>query len=122
MSTNSHAARGTAAAACLQAIDGNFFRALSEPARVDLLRTLIVKGRSDVGTIAEDAPRDRSVTTRHLQVLEAAGILRSEREGRHTYYEIDGERVLTQLEQLVALFRAVVPTCCPPSVDGSRAS
>jgi DNA-binding transcriptional ArsR family regulator len=104
--------REAVAAACLEAIDGAFFRALAEPARVELLRTLIVAGRADVGTIASRAPRDRSVTTRHLQVLEAAGLVRSIREGRHTYYELDGERVLTQLEQLVTLFRSIVPTCC----------
>lgn len=107
--------RERVAAACLQAIDGPFFAALSEPARVDILRILIVKGRADVSTIASDSPRDRSVTTRHLQVLEAAGLLRSSREGRHTYYEIDGERVLRQLEQLVALFQSIVPLCCPPA-------
>jgi DNA-binding transcriptional ArsR family regulator len=120
MSTNPDPERASAAAACLHAIDGAFFRALSEPARVDLVRALILSGRSDVGTIAKGTPRDRSVTTRHLQVLEAAGILRSDREGRHTYYEIDGARVLAQLEQLVVLFRTVVPACCPPpSTEGS---
>ena len=90
--------REKVATACMQAIDGPFFSALSEPARVEILRTLIVRGRADVGTIASDSPRDRSVTTRHLQVLEAAGLLRSSREGRHTFYEIDGARVLGQLE------------------------
>jgi DNA-binding transcriptional ArsR family regulator len=110
--------RGALAAACLQAIDGAFFRALSEPARVDILRTLIVKGRADVGTIASEAARDRSVTTRHLQVLEAAGLLRSEREGRHTFYELDGERVLGQLEQLVVVFRSIASTCCAPRALG----
>jgi DNA-binding transcriptional ArsR family regulator len=106
--------REAVAAACLEAIDGAFFRALAEPARVAILRTLIVKGRADVGTIANDAPHDRSVTTRHLRVLEAARLVRSTREGRHTYYELDGEGALAHLEGMVALFKSLVPICCPP--------
>lgn len=106
--------REAVAAACLEAIDGAFFRALAEPARVAILRTLIVKGRADVGTIAKDAPHDRSVTTRHLRVLEAARLVRSTREGRHTFYELDGEGTLAHLEGMAALFKSLVPICCPP--------
>ena len=105
--------REVAAAACLEAIDGAFFRALAEPARVAILRTLILQGRSDVGTVASHAPHDRSVTTRHLRVLEAAGLVRSTREGRHTFYELDGAGALAQLESLVAMFKAIAPACCP---------
>jgi len=111
-----------AAAACLQALDGALFRALSEPSRVDILRTLIVRGRSDVSTIASESPRDRSVTTRHLRVLLDAGLLRSTREGRQIYYELDGEGVVTQLEQLTSLLRALVPLCCPPSCGPTEAT
>lgn len=106
--------REAVAAACLEAIDGAFFRALAEPARVAILRTLIVMGRADVGTIAKEAPHDRSVTTRHLRVLEAARLVRSTREGRHTFYELDGEGTLAHLEGMAALFKSLVPICCPP--------
>jgi DNA-binding transcriptional ArsR family regulator len=114
--------RETLAAACLEAIDGSFLRALAEPARVAILRTLIIKGRADVGTIAREAPHDRSVTTRHLRVLEAARLVRSAREGRHTVYRLDGEGTIAHLEGLLALFRSLAPLCCPPTatpVEGS---
>ena len=101
------------AAACLEALDGAFFKALAEPARVALLRVLILQGRSDVGSIANRVPQDRSVVARHLQVLEGARLIRSTAEGRHTFYEIHGEGVLTQLQTLLDLFKKLAPICCP---------
>jgi DNA-binding transcriptional ArsR family regulator len=105
------------AAACLDALDGAFLRALAEPARVAILRTLVTMGRADVGTIAAAVPGERSVTTRHLQILKDAGIVRATPQGRHTFYEIDGDSTLEQLERLTALLQALRATCCPPVDD-----
>jgi DNA-binding transcriptional ArsR family regulator len=102
-----------AAVVCLEKLDAALFKALGEPARVALLRALILKQRADVGTLAELVPQDRSVVTRHLQVLERAKLVRGEVEGRHTFYAIDGEGVLSQLKDLVALFESLGPVCCP---------
>ena len=107
------ATRETAAAACIDALDSAFFKALSEPARVAILRVLVLQGRTDVGSIAEQVPQDRSVVARHLQVLERARILRSATEGRHTFYAIDGDGVLEQMKALTALLQTLQPLCCP---------
>lgn len=106
-------AREAAAAACLDALEGSFFKAVSEPARVAILRVLILHGRSDVGSIADRVPQDRSVVARHLQILERARLLRASTEGRHTFYELDGEGILSQLQALVKLFQKISPLCCP---------
>jgi DNA-binding transcriptional ArsR family regulator len=53
------------------------------------------------------------VVARHLQVLERAGVLRSTSEGRHTFYEVDGDGVVLQLESLLKLFQKLTPICCP---------
>ena len=96
-------------------LDTTFFKALCEPARVSLLREIVLNGRADVGTIAASAPQDRSVVARHLQVMERAGLLRSTSEGRNTYYDINADSILERLEQMTALIRAVAAVCCPPS-------
>ena len=44
--------REQAAAACLDALDGALLKALSEPARVAILKQIVQLGRADVGTIA----------------------------------------------------------------------
>lgn len=109
--------RQKAAEQCLAALDTDLMSALCEPARGEILRRLIVKGRCDVGSIAAGMPQDRSVVSRHLQVLERAGVVSASKEGRSVYYEIEGPAVLTRLEALVNAFRALVPSCCP----GARA-
>lgn len=107
--------RAEAANACLEVLETDFFRALCEPVRVEIFRQLVLKGRCDVGTIAQAMPQDRSVIARHLQLMERAGLLCAQAEGRHTFYEIDGPAILSRFEQMSALFQMLVPLCCPKS-------
>ncbi len=106
--------RRTAAAGLAAIVDSKLFRALCEPARIDILRQLTLVGRVDIGTLAERLPQDRSVISRHLGVLRDAGIVRREKNGRSVYFEVDGPAVVAQLEGALARFRAIVPLCCPP--------
>jgi len=98
--------------ACVGMLDTGFFRAMCEPVRVEILRQLILKGRADVNTIAEAMPQDRSVIARHLQLMERAGVLFSQIEGRHTFYEIDGPAVATRMAGITQALESIVPMCC----------
>lgn len=98
-------------------MDTEFFRVLGEPVRIEILKQLVLKGRSDIATIAEAMPQDRSVIARHLQLMERLGLLRSQSEGRHVFYEVDGPAILTRVEELSALIQNMCRFCCPP---GSR--
>ena len=97
----------------IELIDSRFFKALSEPVRVQLLKHLIVGGKSDIASIAEAFPQDRSVISRHLQAMQSAGILRTEKISRHVFYEIDGPHVLEKFEGIAAKIRQCLPHCCP---------
>lgn len=109
--------RQEAANACVEIMDAEFFRALCEPARIEVFKQLVLKGRSDIGTIAAGLPQDRSVIARHLQVMERAGLLRSQQEGRHTFYEIDGPAMIGRVEKLTGLMHSLVSFCCPGRPD-----
>jgi len=85
--------------------DTGFFRALCEPARIAVLRELILLGRGDIAAIAARLPQDRSVVARHLQQLAAAQIIRASKEGRHVFYQIDAGSVAARLEGILALTR-----------------
>ena len=98
--------------------DSKFFKSLSEPVRQQLIKYLMLNGRSDIGTIAEHLPQHRSVISRHLQLMQEAGILICEKEGRFVYYTIDGKEFRTKLESLVDQIRAWIPICCPTSCCG----
>jgi DNA-binding transcriptional ArsR family regulator len=48
-------------------LDSKFFKSLGEPVRVEIIRFLLLNGRADIATIAENMPQDRSVISRHLK-------------------------------------------------------
>ncbi len=73
----------------LSILNDPLFKALQEPARLAVIRQLLVLGKADISQIAEGIPQERSVISRHLQVLLDAGILRVERAGRHHTYEFN---------------------------------
>ena len=97
----------------VKAIDSKLFKTLSEPVRVQILKYLILNGRADIGTIADHMPQDRSVVSRHLNLMQEAGILRSRKETRHVYYEIDGGAFIGKLEAITQQIRDCIATCCP---------
>ena len=62
------------------------FNALAHPAGE-------VDGQQDAGEIASMFEHAWQTTTRHLQVLEAAGLLRHERRGRQWIYYLERKRL-----------------------------
>ncbi len=107
--------RDKTAAELAALLDSKLFKALCEPARVELIKFLIVNGRSTVGTIAERFPQDASVISRHLAILHDAGVVSRQKEGRHVYFQLDGASVIGRIEAILDRFRAAAPLCCPAS-------
>lgn len=93
-------------------LDSRLFKALCERVRIEIVKFLIVEGRSDVGTIAESFTQDTSVISRHLAILREAGVVRGEKQGRHVFFEVDGARVVEQMERITAQCRKLLPLCC----------
>ena len=70
------------------------FTALAHPARRRILLTLNFEGGAmTAGEIAAMFEHAWPTTTRHLQVLEGAGLLQHERRGRTRVYRIDRHRL-----------------------------
>lgn len=103
----------------VEVLDSSFLRALAEPSRLEILKVLLERGPSDVGTIAERVPQERSVVSRHLKVLLDAGIVASARRGRHRVFAVDGQAILVRFERILALARSVAAVCCPPSASAT---
>jgi DNA-binding transcriptional ArsR family regulator len=96
-----------------EAFEDPLLKALSDPTRCMLLRTLAQLGPADIATIAEAYPQDRSVISRHLRLLHEAGVVKSTKEGRHVFYALDGPALITRLEVLLAKAKVLVSGCCP---------
>jgi len=70
------------------------FAALAHPARRRVLLTIFFNGGSmTAGEIAAIFEQAWPTTTRHLQVLEAAGLLIHEKQGRTRIYRIQRKRL-----------------------------
>jgi len=93
--------------------DTAFFKALSEPARIDLLKLLILRGPCDIESIAAELPQDRSVISRHVGALRDVGIVRCEKQGRHLVCSVDGQAFIKKLDAIVAEVRRAIGECCP---------
>ena len=65
------------------------FAALGEPTRLRLVDRLSDGTAHSIAALASELPISRQALSKHLKVLEAAGVTRSRREGRETVYRID---------------------------------
>ncbi|XVJ71130.1 MAG: helix-turn-helix transcriptional regulator [Rhizobacter sp.] len=110
-------AKANAVAVLADAFDANFFKAIGEPVRQQILLILLQEGPSNIQSVAQHLAQDRSVVSRHLAVLEQAGVLRSHRIQRFTQYELDGPAIISKLERLLENLRSAAQLCCPPTVD-----
>lgn len=105
------------ASALFAELDSKLFFALTDGTRIQILRNLVTLGRSDVNAIAATVPHDRSVVSRHLAFMRDAGLVTSERSGRHVYYEFDSRFLIGKFRDLADRLEACCPTglpCCAP--------
>ena len=74
--------------------------ALAHPARRQILLTIHFRGSATAGEIAGRFAHKWPTTTRHLRVLEDAGLVRHERRGRTRVYTVDETRLALVSEWL----------------------
>lgn len=70
------------------------FAALCEPTRIRLVSRLGDGEPRSIAALARDVPMSRQALTKHLRVLEAAGLANVEHTGRETLYRIDPSGLL----------------------------
>lgn len=77
-------------------------RALADPTRREILRVL-QDGDLAAGQIAERFPTTAATVSHHLSVLREAGLVQSEREGKHVVYSLDSTVFQEALRQIADL-------------------
>lgn len=75
-------------------------KAISNPARVQILRMLARRNGSVCGEIVDELPLAQSTVSQHLKVLKIAGLIRGEIDGARVCYGIE-PRGLRRLKALV---------------------
>ncbi|CAG0960084.1 HTH-type transcriptional regulator CmtR [Phycisphaerales bacterium] len=104
------------AAACCRPVDDllnpDLFKALCDPTRARLLGCLVKCGRPcSVTEVAECCSVDFSVVSRHLALLEGAGILAATKQGRVVSYSVQYAHLCRTLRKLAD----AIEECCPAS-------
>jgi ArsR family transcriptional regulator, cadmium/lead-responsive transcriptional repressor len=67
--------------------------AVTEPTRRQLLDLLLEGGESTPTALAKALPVTRQAVSKHLAVLERAGLIDGERSGREIHYRVNVERL-----------------------------
>lgn len=78
--------------------------AVGEPSRRRLLDVLLARGEATPSALAEELPLTRQAVTKHLAVLDRAGLVEARRQGREVRYVVRPERLdaATQAMAMVA--------------------
>ena len=97
----------------IEVLDTAFLKALTDPTRILIIKKLVSFGVCDVTTIAKNLSQDRSVVSRHLLVLEKAGITISKKIGRQVFHDINGPYVVDRLELILSALSPMRQLCVP---------
>lgn len=81
------------------------FAALGDPTRMVLVSRLSRKGPLSLTDLTEGSAITRQAVTKHLRVLEAAGLARCERSGRETKWQLDRRPLETARDHLELIAR-----------------
>jgi DNA-binding transcriptional ArsR family regulator len=65
------------------------FAALGDPTRLMLVSRLVGGKPYSISELSSGAKISRQAVTQHLKVLEGVGVVRSEKKGRESLYELD---------------------------------
>jgi DNA-binding transcriptional ArsR family regulator len=97
-------------------LDPELFKALCDATRLKLVACLAKCGRPcSVTEVAECCSVDLSVISRHLAMLEKAGVLESAKQGRTVFYSVRYE----QLSESLRALADAIESCCPPGKAAS---
>lgn len=80
-------------------IDFEFYKTLFDPVRSEILIYLVGSGKKNIKDIAENFSQDRSVISRHLDLMYRFKIVLKTRENRNIYYEANKIFVVEKFEQ-----------------------
>ncbi|MBX3379385.1 MAG: winged helix-turn-helix transcriptional regulator [Phycisphaeraceae bacterium] len=102
-----------------QHLSADLFKALSDPTRLRLLACLAKCSRPcSVSEIAECCSVDLSVVSRHLALLERAGVVDASKQGRVVSYTVRYAHVSGMLRALADALDLCCPASCAPKKGG----
>jgi ArsR family transcriptional regulator len=84
-------------------------KALSHPARIQILQILAAKKSCICGELVDGLPLSQSTVSQHLKELKRAGLIVGEIEGPRTCYCLDRQALEATAVAFSGLFEGIVP-------------
>jgi DNA-binding transcriptional ArsR family regulator len=73
--------------------DDELWSAISDPSRRRVLDLLVSNGEASASWLAEQVPFSRQAVSKHLVVLERAGLITRRKLGREVLYQVETDRL-----------------------------
>src|SRR6202022_519817 len=73
--------------------DDDLWVAIAEPSRRRVLDLLVRRGEASASWLARQVPFSRQAVSKHLVVLEQAGLITRRKQGREVLYQVDAQRL-----------------------------
>ena len=73
--------------------DDQLWSAIADPSRRRVLDLLVRHPRATASQLADDVPFSRQAVSKHLVVLERAGLVQRTKEGREVHYDVVPDRI-----------------------------
>lgn len=89
-------------------LDIDYFKILFDPVRIEIIIYLSENGPKNIGEIAENFSQDRSVISRHLDILYKKKILIKRKESRFVIYEADCWGIINKFEETTNNLKALM--------------
>jgi len=80
-------------------IDFDFYKTLFEPVRSEILVFLVSHGEKNITEIAENFSQDRSVISRHLDLMNRYDMVIRTKQNRNIYYQANNNFIVEKFEQ-----------------------
>lgn len=73
--------------------DDELWSAIGDPSRRRVLDLLVTNNEASASWLAGQVPFSRQAVSKHLVVLEQAGLVSRRKQGREVLYQVDGDRL-----------------------------
>ncbi|KRK35410.1 hypothetical protein FC07_GL000137 [Loigolactobacillus bifermentans DSM 20003] len=89
-------------------IDLPFFRVICDPVRSNLILFLASNGEMTISEIAAEFPQNRSVISRHLDLLYRYQVVQRRKAGREIYYQANAQVVADKFADAAVNMKALL--------------
>jgi DNA-binding transcriptional ArsR family regulator len=85
--------------------DDDLWTAIADPSRRRVLDLLVRRGEATASTLADQVPFTRQAVSKHLVLLEDAGLVDRRKQGREVLFRVDADRLDQATQAMAAVAR-----------------